>query len=324
MKLVTAVIKPFKLDDVRSALESFGVHGMTVSEASGYGRQKGHTEVYRGAEYTVDLVPKVRLEVLLDDADVDDVVEVIVKTSQTGRIGDMELPHRIVMAPLTRSRADAETNAPGTLAATYYGQRAAAGLIIAEGTSPSPNGVGYPRIPGIYSQAQIHGWRQVAQAVHDKGGNIFVQLMHCGRVAHEANLPEGAEVIAPSAVELPGEMYTDAHGLQPHTPARVMTLEDINTTAAEYVQAARNAIEADRILGYRIPAGAIVMLATMSNYYYGVLLGFGGQTALNCGVALEQAGVFERYGVRVLGTPVSTIRDTASSGWSSERPESLP
>jgi nitrogen regulatory protein P-II 1 len=88
MKLVTAVIKPFKLDDVRSALESFGVHGMTVSEASGYGRQKGHTEVYRGAEYTVDLVPKIRLEVLLDDADVADVVEVIVKTAQTGRIGD--------------------------------------------------------------------------------------------------------------------------------------------------------------------------------------------------------------------------------------------
>jgi nitrogen regulatory protein P-II 1 len=88
MKLVTAVIKPFKLDDVRSALESFGVHGMTVSEASGYGRQKGHTEVYRGAEYTVDLVPKVRLEVLVDSDDVDDVVEVIVKTAQTGRIGD--------------------------------------------------------------------------------------------------------------------------------------------------------------------------------------------------------------------------------------------
>jgi nitrogen regulatory protein P-II 1 len=88
MKLVTAVIKPFKLDDVRSALESFGVHGMTVSEASGYGRQKGHTEVYRGAEYTVDLVPKIRLEVLLDDGDVDDVVEVIIKTAQTGRIGD--------------------------------------------------------------------------------------------------------------------------------------------------------------------------------------------------------------------------------------------
>ena len=88
MKLVTAVIKPFKLDDVKTALESFGVHGLTVSEASGYGRQKGHTEVYRGAEYTVDLVPKVRIEVLVEDDDAEDVIEVLVKSAQTGRIGD--------------------------------------------------------------------------------------------------------------------------------------------------------------------------------------------------------------------------------------------
>lgn len=88
MKLVTAVIKPYKLDDVRAALESFGVHGMTVSEASGYGRQKGHTEVYRGAEYKVDLVPKVRLEVLVDDSDASDVVDVVCKAAQSGRIGD--------------------------------------------------------------------------------------------------------------------------------------------------------------------------------------------------------------------------------------------
>jgi nitrogen regulatory protein P-II 1 len=88
MKLITAVIKPHKWDDVREALETFGVTGMTVSEVSGYGRQKGHTEVYRGAEYTVDLVPKVRLEVLVDDADADDVIEVITKSAQTGRIGD--------------------------------------------------------------------------------------------------------------------------------------------------------------------------------------------------------------------------------------------
>lgn len=88
MKLVTAVIKPHKLDEVKSALETFGVQGMTVSEASGYGRQKGHTEVYRGAEYTVDLVPKVRLEVLIDDEDVAEVVDVVVKAAQTGRIGD--------------------------------------------------------------------------------------------------------------------------------------------------------------------------------------------------------------------------------------------
>ena len=88
MKLITAVIKPFKLDDVKSALETFGVHGLTVSEASGYGRQKGHTEVYRGAEYTVDLVPKVRVEILVDDADADDVMDVVVKAAASGRIGD--------------------------------------------------------------------------------------------------------------------------------------------------------------------------------------------------------------------------------------------
>ncbi len=88
MKLVTAVIKPHKWEDVRGALESFGVTGMTVTEASGYGRQKGHTEVYRGAEYEVALLPKVRVEIVVDDPDVDDVVEVIVKTAQTGRIGD--------------------------------------------------------------------------------------------------------------------------------------------------------------------------------------------------------------------------------------------
>ncbi len=87
MKLITAIIKPFKLDDVKSALETFGITGMTVSEASGYGRQRGHTEVYRGAEYEVDLVPKIRLEVLVDD-DADDVVDVIVKAAQTGKIGD--------------------------------------------------------------------------------------------------------------------------------------------------------------------------------------------------------------------------------------------
>lgn len=88
MKLITAILKPFKLEDVKNALQAHGVAGMTVSEASGFGRQKGHTEVYRGAEYTVDLVPKVRLEVLVEDSDADSVVEVIVKAASTGSIGD--------------------------------------------------------------------------------------------------------------------------------------------------------------------------------------------------------------------------------------------
>ncbi|MEI8084342.1 MAG: P-II family nitrogen regulator [Actinomycetes bacterium] len=88
MKLVIAIIKPFKLDDVKNALQTYGIDGLTVSEASGYGRQRGHTEVYRGAEYTVDLVPKVRVEVVVDDSDADSVIDVIVKSAQTGRIGD--------------------------------------------------------------------------------------------------------------------------------------------------------------------------------------------------------------------------------------------
>jgi nitrogen regulatory protein P-II 1 len=88
MKLVTAIVKPFKLEDIKSALEAYGIHGLTISEASGYGRQRGHTEVYRGAEYTVDMVPKVRVEVLVEDDDASAVVDVICKSAQTGRIGD--------------------------------------------------------------------------------------------------------------------------------------------------------------------------------------------------------------------------------------------
>jgi nitrogen regulatory protein P-II 1 len=88
VKLITAVVKPFKLDDVKAALEAFGVHGMTVSEVSGYGRQRGHTEVYRGAEYVVDFVPKVRLDIIVSESDAADIIDVIVRAAGTGQIGD--------------------------------------------------------------------------------------------------------------------------------------------------------------------------------------------------------------------------------------------
>ncbi|HEU5426938.1 MAG TPA: P-II family nitrogen regulator [Actinocrinis sp.] len=88
MKLITAIIKPYKLDEVKNALQAFGVHGLTVTEASGYGRQRGHTEVYRGAEYTIDLVPKIKLDVLVEDHDVETLIDVIAKAAQTGKIGD--------------------------------------------------------------------------------------------------------------------------------------------------------------------------------------------------------------------------------------------
>lgn len=117
----------------------------------------------------------------------------------------LQLRNRIVMAPMTRSRA-VDHNTANALMAEYYGQRASAGLIVTEGTSPSPNGLGYARIPGLFTEAHVQGWKQVTDAVHAEGGKIFVQLMHTGRVAHVANLPAGAEVLAPTAEVCPGEM----------------------------------------------------------------------------------------------------------------------
>ncbi|MDO6385306.1 alkene reductase [Uliginosibacterium sp. 31-12] len=153
------------------------------------------------------------------------------------------LSNRIVMAPLTRSRAS-EDNIPTSLMAAYYAQRASAGLIITEGTSPSPNGLGYARIPGLFNDAQVQGWKLVTDAVHAKGGKIVVQLMHTGRVSHQANLPAGAEVLGPSPETCPGEMWTDTQGSQPHTPPRPMTESDIQAVIGEYATAARLAIQA--------------------------------------------------------------------------------
>jgi len=150
----------------------------------------------------------------------------------------MTLRNRLVMAPMTRARALG--NVPNALMATYYGQRATAGLIITEGVSPSPNGLGYLNIPGIFSEAQVAGWRAVTQAVHEQGGRIFVQLMHTGRIGHPDNLPAGAEVLAPSAVAAAGEMFTLA-GPKPHPVPRAMTEADIAQAIQEFVQAARNA-----------------------------------------------------------------------------------
>ena len=157
-------------------------------------------------------------------------------------LGGITLRNRAVMAPMTRSRA--EGSVPSALMADYYGQRAGAGLIITEGTSPSPNGLGYARIPGIFSEAQIIGWKKVTERVQVAGGRIFVQLMHTGRVGHPLNLPEGAELLAPSAIAAPGEIYTDQQGMKPHPVPREMTAADLSSARAEYLRAARNAVAA--------------------------------------------------------------------------------
>jgi N-ethylmaleimide reductase len=157
-------------------------------------------------------------------------------------LGSLSLQNRLVMCPLTRSRAIG--NVPNDLMVEYYTQRASAGLIITEGTSPSPNGLGYPRIPGIFSDAQVAGWKKVTEAVHGRGAKIFVQLMHTGRIGHPLNLPVGARVLGPSAVAAEGQMFTDAEGLKPNAMPAAMTPADIAAAIAEYATAAKNAVAA--------------------------------------------------------------------------------
>ncbi|MEL6560448.1 MAG: alkene reductase [Bacteroidota bacterium] len=164
------------------------------------------------------------------------------KVFESFKLGNLTLKNRIVMAPMTRSRAI--NNIPNQLMKTYYSQRAGAGLIVTEGTSPSPNGLGYPRIPGAFSDEQFEGWGAVAAGVHEQNGVIFVQLMHTGRVTAKLNLPEGARVIAPSAEHLPGEMYTDQQGMVGHETPQEMSLQDIEEAQKEYVDSAKGLIKA--------------------------------------------------------------------------------
>jgi N-ethylmaleimide reductase len=156
------------------------------------------------------------------------------------KVGSAELKNHIAMSPMTRCRAIG--NIPNDLMATYYGQRAGAGLIITEGTSPSPNGLGYARMPGIFSEAQVEGWKKVTGAVHQKGGKIFVQVMHAGRISHELNLPAGAHVLAPSAVKPAGQMWTDEQQMQDFPVPLAMTAEQVQQAKAEFITAAKNAM----------------------------------------------------------------------------------
>lgn len=157
-------------------------------------------------------------------------------------IGSVQCKNRIVMAPMTRCRAIG--NMPNQLMAEYYLQRSGAGLIITEGTSPSPNGLGYARIPGIYNEQQVEGWQKITSAVHQKNGKIFVQLMHTGRISHILNMPENSRILAPSAVKAAGQMWTDSKKLMDLPVPAEMTMRDISKAKNEFVDAALNAIKA--------------------------------------------------------------------------------
>ncbi|MFG2296266.1 alkene reductase [Streptomyces sp. NPDC048603] len=159
---------------------------------------------------------------------------------EAARLGDLELPNRLVMAPLTRNRAGAD-GVPGELMETYYAQRASAGLIIAEATTPNAVGQTYPHIPAIHTPAQVAGWRRVTGAVRGAGGRMFLQLQHGGRVGHPET--SGHRPLAPSAVRFPEQLHTPS-GLQDAVEPREMTAEDIRSTIADFADAARNAVEA--------------------------------------------------------------------------------
>src|ERR1044071_1845625 len=161
---------------------------------------------------------------------------------ETLRIGNIELGNRIIMAPMTRSRADDEGVQP-EYAATYYAQRASAGLIITEATNVSPMAKGYVRTPGIYTDAQIERWRSVTKSVHARGGKIFMQIFHTGRIALPDFLPGNAQPVAPSAVRAQGKNYTDAGAKGVVTP-REMTVEKIKQTVRGFAAAASNAVDA--------------------------------------------------------------------------------
>ena len=164
------------------------------------------------------------------------------KLFSSTQLGPITLRNHVAMAPMTRSRSLG--NVPGPLVAEYYAQRASAGLIITEGTSPSANGLGYARIPGLFNQAQVAGWKLTTDAVHAKGGHIFVQFMHTGRVSHPLNLPEGSDMVAPSAVAAAGQMWTDQQQMQDQPEPRALSTEEVKGLVQDFIKAAKLAIEA--------------------------------------------------------------------------------
>jgi N-ethylmaleimide reductase len=229
------------------------------------------------------------------------------------QLGPITLQNRIVMAPMTRCRAIG--NVPNDLMAEYYGQRSSAGLIVSEGVAPSPNGLGYARIPGAYTAEQVEGWKKVATAAHEGGARIFMQFMHCGRISNPANMPAGAEIVAPSAVKAAGEQWTDTQGMQPFPTPRALETSEIAGVIEEHVRAARNAIAAgfDGIElhganGY-LTEQFLNPSANKRTDAYGGSWQNRNRFAIECIAAIAHAIGPERTGIRL--SPANTFNDMA-------------
>lgn len=234
-------------------------------------------------------------------------------------LGRIELANRVVMAPMTRSRADADGDMPNDLMKEYYRQRASAGLIITEGTHPSAEGKGYCRTPGLYNDAQQNAWADICAAVHSEGGKIVLQLMHCGRVANPANKTavDGrvARTLAPSAIAASGQIYTE-QGMLDFAQPEVMTLADIERTIADYVEATRRAyaagfdgVELHCTSGY-LPAQFLSTGSNQRTDQYGGSLQNRLRFVLELVAAMAAVDGADRVGMRICpGNPFNDLAD---------------
>jgi N-ethylmaleimide reductase len=225
--------------------------------------------------------------------------------------GSLQLKNHLVMAPMTRSRAIG--NLPNELMVNYYAQRSGAGLIVTEGTSPSPEGLGYPRIPGIYSDAQVAEWKKVTDAVHQNDSKIFLQLMHTGRISNVANLPDGLQPVGPSTIKAAGEIFTDSLGMQEHSVPVALTQEGINDVIADFVIASKNAmlagfdgVELHGANGYLLEQFLNPNVNTREDQYGGNLINRSRLT-LEITQAITNAIGAEKIGIRF--SPFSELSD---------------
>ncbi len=230
-------------------------------------------------------------------------------------LGPYTLRNRMVMAPMTRNRA-VEGNVPSPLAATYYAQRASAGLIVTEGSQVSPEGVGYPRTPGIHGDEQVAAWRRVTDAVHARSGRIFLQLWHVGRVSHPSFQPDGALPVAPSAVAAAG-MVRMAEGKQPHPVPRALEAEEIPRVVEQFAAGARQAlaagfdgVEIHGANGYLIDPFRRDGTNRRTDAYGGTAAGRA-RFALEVAEAVAAVWGAERVGFRV--SPTSAFNDMSDS-----------
>ncbi len=234
-----------------------------------------------------------------------------------GTIGTLAVPNRIIMSPMTRNRMDPE-GVPSKMAIEYYSQRASAGLIITEGTAPSAGGIGYVRTPAIETDEQVAGWKKITDAVSTKGGRMFVQLMHVGRIASPLNRYTEQPLVAPSAIKAAGKIWTDIAGQQDFPTPQALSISEIAKVVDEYSKATRNALAAGfKGVELHAASGYLPMQFLSSNTNVRTD-GYGGSVRNRIRFVLElldamiaAAGSASKVGIKIApAMPFNDIQDT--------------